>query len=128
MRFGEHEKILSGSEAETTNNRMELQAVISGLSSLKEVCEVHLYVDSRYVMDAFEKGWMKAWKSNGWKTAGGKKVKNQDLWVQLLKLVEKHDIRWHWVKGHSGDPDNEAVDEAARLKAIQLIEKSQLLE
>ncbi|RYZ76944.1 MAG: ribonuclease HI, partial [Proteobacteria bacterium] len=99
------------------NNRMELQAVIGGLKLLREPCSVHIIVDSRYVMDAFEKGWIRTWKANGWKTASKQAVKNQDLWEQLDSAVSPHRIRWEWVKGHNGHPDNERVDVEVQAQA-----------
>ncbi len=118
LRYREHEKMLSGSEKLTTNNRMELMAVIRGLAYLKESCDVELVVDSRYVMDAFEKNWLKNWHANGWKTAANKEVKNQDLWLELEEQTRRHRLKWTWVKGHAGHPENERVDEAARQAAL----------
>jgi ribonuclease HI len=117
---GSHEKLLSGSERDTTNNRMELRAVIAGLATLKRRCQVEIVTDSRYVMDAFAKGWIEKWVDNGWLTADGNEVKNQDLWQELLELIEKHSIRWTWVKGHNGHPDNERVDSEARKQAASI--------
>jgi ribonuclease HI len=111
------EKMISGGEPSTTNNRMELQAVISGLSALKKKCHVTILTDSKYVMDAFEKGWIEKWEKNGWRNASKDPVKNQDLWEDLVSLVCAHDIKWKWVKGHSGHPENERVDEEARRQA-----------
>ena len=119
LRFGAHEKMLSGMEPSTTNNRMEIQGVLSGLTALKEPCEVHAIVDSRYVMDAFEKGWIRNWKANGWKTAAKKEVKNQDLWELLDAAAKVHTVRWQWVKGHNGHPDNERVDQEASSQAYK---------
>lgn len=108
------EKELSGGEKETTNNRMELTAVISALSALKTECNVSLYTDSKYVMNGINE-WMPNWKKNGWKTSNKKSaVKNVDLWQQLDELCSRHQIRWIWVKGHAGHPENERVDELAR--------------
>ena len=118
LRFGEHEKLLTGNEPITTNNRMEISAVLFGLKSLQESCDVHVVTDSRYVMDAFEKGWLAGWQRNGWRTASKKPVKNQELWQELAAAVKRHQVRWTWVKGHAGHPENELVDEAAR-KAAQ---------
>ena len=117
LRYGTHEKMHSGFEVDTTNNRMELQAVIGGLKLLREPCSVHIIVDSRYVMDAFEKGWLTTWKANGWKTAGKQPVKNQDLWEELYSATLPHKIHWEWVKGHNGHPDNERVDKEAQTQA-----------
>ena len=113
LRYGEVEKELSGGEALTTNNRMELMAAISALQALKSPCEVDLYTDSAYVKDGISK-WIFGWKKNGWKTADKKPVKNQDLWEKLDALCGQHDIEWHWVKGHAGNVDNERADELAR--------------
>jgi ribonuclease HI len=114
LRFRGVEKLFVGSERLTTNNRMELQAVISGLSALKEPCKVLISTDSQYVINAFEKGWLAGWKANGWKNAQKQAVKNQDLWEALDKAISPHKVTWEWVKGHAGHPDNERVDEAAR--------------
>lgn len=108
-----HEKELSGGEEDTTNNRMELQAVISGLEALKEPCEVFLTSDSRYVIDALTKGWAKSWQARGWVKADKKPALNADLWERLLNLTEKHRIRYEWVKGHEGHPYNERCDRLA---------------
>ena len=108
------EKELSGGEKETTNNRMELTAVINALSALKTECNVSLYTDSKYVMNGVNE-WMPNWKKNGWKTSNKKtSVKNIDLWQRLDELCSRHEIRWIWVKGHAGHPENERVDELAR--------------
>lgn len=107
------ERELFGGEAETTNNRMELTAAIMALTSLKERCRVDLYTDSKYVMDGIN-SWIVNWKKNGWRTAAKKPVKNADLWQQLDAATERHDITWHWVKGHSGNNGNERADELAR--------------
>lgn len=117
LRYGKHEKMLSGTEAETTNNRMEIMAVVGGLQALKEPCAVRIIVDSRYVMDAFEKGWIDNWRMNGWKTAGNKPVKNQELWELLAKEIRPHKVTWEWVKGHNGHIDNERVDKEAQRRA-----------
>ena len=107
------EREIFGGEAETTNNRMELMADIMALESLKERCRVDLYTDSKYVMDGIN-SWIVNWKKNGWRTAAKKPVKNADLWQQLDAATERHDITWHWVKGHSGNNGNERADELAR--------------
>jgi ribonuclease HI len=104
---------LKGGEALTTNNRMELMAAISALEAMTRRCEVDLYTDSRYVMDGITK-WVHGWKKNGWKTADKKPVKNVDLWQRLDAANACHDVTWHWVKGHSGDPENDRADELAR--------------
>lgn len=119
LRYKDLEKELSGGEAETTNNRMELRAVIEGLKALKEPCNITLYTDSRYVMDGIEK-WIYSWKKNGWKTANKKSaVKNVELWQELDELRNKHEIRFVWVKGHAGHLENERCDELARLAAAE---------
>lgn len=112
MRSGAHERELFGGEAHTTNNKMELTAVIEGLRALKEPCDVTLHVDSTYVMQGV-KTWMAGWKHNGWRTADKKPVKNQDLWQALDTEVARHHITWVWVKGHAGDPGNERADQLA---------------
>nr|WP_228703768.1 ribonuclease HI [Kangiella sediminilitoris] len=114
LRYGDHEKRLYGGELETTNNRMELTAAIEALKALKRSCHVELTTDSVYVKNGINQ-WLKGWKAKGWKTAGKKPVKNKDLWQQLDEQVSKHDINWHWVKGHSGHPENEIADELANL-------------
>ena len=113
LRYGEIEKELSGGEAETTNNRMELMAAISALQALKSPCEVDLYTDSAYVKDGISK-WIHGWKRNGWKTASKKPVKNAELWQRLDAARARHDVRWEWIKGHAGHPENERADELAR--------------
>ena len=113
IRFGTSEKELSGGERVTTNNRMELTAAIEALNALSRPCAVTLSTDSRYVMDGLTK-WIKGWQRNGWKTADKKPVKNVELWQALEAAAERHDIVWHWVKGHAGDPMNERADELAR--------------
>ncbi|MEM1089611.1 MAG: ribonuclease HI [Pseudomonadota bacterium] len=113
LSHGSRELELSGGEKQTTNNRMEMQAVIEALSALKRACDVELYTDSTYVRDGVTR-WMTNWKRNGWKTAAKKPVKNQDLWQALDAAVSRHRINWHWVKGHSGDPGNERADTLAR--------------
>ena len=98
----------------TTNNRMELLAVIVALNSLTRPCEVEIWTDSKYVQQAITQNWLRNWLKNGWKTAAKKPVKNQDLWRQLVPLIEKHDVKFNWVKGHSGHMFNERVDDLAR--------------
>ena len=107
------EKELSGGEANTTNNRMELLAVISGLEALKEPCRVELYSDSKYVIDGLSKGWAASWRKNGWRKADKKPALNPDLWEKLLNLVEKHELSYHWVKGHADNPYNNRCDQLA---------------
>jgi ribonuclease HI len=106
-------KELTGGEAETTNNRMELMGAIAALESLKRPCKVEMHVDSAYVKDGITK-WIHGWKRNGWKTADKKPVKNMELWQRLDKAILTHDISWHWVKGHAGHDENERADELAR--------------
>ncbi len=113
LRYGEHEKELNGGEAETTNNRMEMMAVIQSLAALKKPCQIDLYTDSVYVRDGVTK-WLQGWKAKGWKTAAKKPVKNQDLWERIDAEMQRHSINWHWVKGHAGHPENERADELAR--------------
>jgi ribonuclease HI len=105
-------KEVSGAEAQTTNNRMELMAAIGGLGALKRRCAVHLYTDSKYVLQGITE-WLPNWKARGWKTASRQPVKNQDLWERLDVAAQEQDIEWHWVKGHSGDEGNEYVDKLA---------------
>jgi ribonuclease HI len=112
LRAGAHERELWGADAHTTNNRMELTAAISALESLKRACTVDLYTDSQYVRGGITE-WLAGWKRNGWRTAGKKPVKNQDLWQALDAAAARHDIRWHWVKGHSGHPENDRADALA---------------
>lgn len=119
LRTGTHERELRGGEAQSTNNRMEMMAVIAALEALSWPCVVALYTDSRYVMDGVTK-WMVNWKRNGWRTAKKKPVKNVDLWQRLELAIEPHDVSWNWVKGHNGDPDNERVDALARLAIKEL--------
>ena len=113
LRYNGREKELSGGEAETTNNRMELTGVISALSALKEPCTVELYSDSKYVIEALEKGWAKSWREKGWKRADRKPALNPDLWETLLELTEKHEMRYHWVKGHADNEFNNRCDKLA---------------
>ncbi len=113
LKSGEHEKELSGGEFDTTNNRMELKAAIEALNALKYPCMVDVFTDSQYVRGGVL-GWIENWKKNDWRTAGKKPVKNEDLWRELDKAIQDHDIIWHWVKGHSGDVNNERADELAR--------------
>lgn len=112
LRFGEHERELWGGERETTNNRMELTAAIEALRALKEPCHVILTTDSEYVRKGITE-WMGAWKQRGWRTAAKKPVKNVDLWQALDAERGRHDVEWHWVKGHSGHPENEKADQLA---------------
>ncbi|MFV0426217.1 MAG: ribonuclease HI [Beutenbergiaceae bacterium] len=114
IHWGELVKELHGGDPSTTNNRMELTAVIEGLSALKRRCAVTIHVDSSYVMNGM-KSWIHGWKRNGWRTANRQPVKNADLWQGLDAQVQRHDVTWVWVKGHAGDPGNERADELANL-------------
>ena len=113
LRYESKEKELSGSDFNTTNNRMELTAAVEALKSLKNPCQVKIYTDSQYLRLGITK-WMKNWKTRGWKTSQKKPVKNQDLWKALDKAIKPHDIQWHWVRGHAGHRENERVDSLAR--------------
>ena len=113
LKYGAHERELSGGEAQTTNNRMELTAVIEALRLLKEPCEVELYSDSKYVIDALSKGWARGWKARGWVKPDKKPAQNPDLWEQLLALTEVHQVRCHWVKGHAENEHNNRCDQMA---------------
>jgi ribonuclease HI len=112
LRSGDHLKELWGGDPATTNNRMELTAVIEALASLKRTCQIDLYTDSEYVKNGITT-WIHGWKRRGWKTADGKPVKNVELWQRLEALAKLHHVEWHWVKGHAGDPGNEKADELA---------------
>lgn len=112
--FGHKRHELSGGEKDTTNNRMEMLAVIKGIEALKRSCTISIFTDSTYVMKGMTE-WINSWKARGWKTADKKPVKNVDLWQQLDSAVKGHNVNWYWVKGHSGVPDNERADELARL-------------
>ncbi|MDE2404438.1 MAG: ribonuclease HI [Sphingomonadales bacterium] len=116
LRMGGHEKELSGGEPQTTNNRMELTAVIRALAALNQPCTVALHTDSRYVIDGMT-GWIFGWQRNGWKTAAKKPVLNADLWQELLAVARPHRIDWRWVKGHAGHPENERADQLASAAA-----------
>ena len=122
IRHGTREKELSGGEAVTTNNRMELMAAIQGLNALKKPCHVTLSTDSRYVMDGLTK-WVKGWLKNGWKTADRKPVKNAELWQALIAAAEPHRVEWKWVKGHAGHPDNERADKLASDAALAVAKR-----
>ncbi|MEM8743167.1 MAG: ribonuclease HI [Pseudomonadota bacterium] len=110
---GDREKELKGGDSATTNNRMELTAAIEALNALKDGCSVDLHTDSNYLKDGIT-SWIKNWKRNGWRTANKKPVKNADLWQQLEAARDRHTVRWHWVKGHAGHPENERADALAR--------------
>lgn len=113
LKSGGAVKELSGGEASTTNNRMELTAVIAGLSALKYPCRVTVTSDSKYVVDAIQNGWARKWKAQGWMRNKKEKALNPDLWEKLLELLEVHEVTFHWVKGHAGHPENERCDEMA---------------
>lgn len=115
-----HEKVLSGAEAATTNNRMELLAAIQALESLSRACRVALYTDSQYVRQGIT-SWLHKWQRNGWKTADKKPVKNADLWQRLDSAATRHQVDWHWVKGHAGVPGNERADQAANAAIDSLL-------
>lgn len=117
IRYGDKEKDLSGGEPDTTNNRMELKAAIEALNALKRPCSVALTTDSVYVRDGITK-WIHGWQRNGWRTAAKKPVKNADLWQELLAATQRHDVTWHWVKGHAGDEYNERADTLASDAAL----------
>ncbi len=113
LRAGQHEKELKGGAPNTTNNQMELRAAIEALNALKKTSNVDLYTDSQYVRGGIT-GWINNWKRNGWKTAARKPVKNVELWQALDEAISRHDVKWHWVKGHAGIEENEKADELAR--------------
>ncbi len=116
LRTGDKEREISGGEKLTTNNRMELRAAIEALRALKRPCRVELHTDSNYVRDGITK-WIHGWKRNGWRTADRKSVKNAELWEELHDAAARHEISWHWVKGHSGHPENDRVDALACAEA-----------
>ena len=113
LQFGAHRNELSGGFRKTTNNRMELLAVIEGLRALKEPCEVSVFTDSKYIVDAVNKGWARRWQANGWRRNPREKALNPDLWAQLLALLDTHAVALRWVKGHAGNPGNERADALA---------------
>ena len=113
LRFGTAEKELSGGEASTTNNRMELLAAITGLRALKEPCEVTLYSDSQYLINGITKGWAQNWKKNGWRRGNKEPALNPELWDELLTLCARHKVHFEWVRGHAGHPENERCDKLA---------------
>ncbi len=121
LQYNSHLKKIKGGERETTNNRMELTATIRALNALEQPCNIELYTDSKYVKDGLNK-WLDNWKKNGWKTANKKPVKNADLWRELDKAVKRHNINWHWVKGHDGNEMNELADKLAN-KAMEPFKK-----
>ncbi len=117
--FNGTRKEIYGGEKDTTNNRMELRAAIEALNALKRPCKIEMHVDSNYVKDGIGK-WIHGWKRNGWKTADKKPVKNEDLWRALDEAIQRHEISWHWVKGHAGHPENERADELARMGIAEI--------
>lgn len=119
LRYGSHELELSGGEKETTNNRMELTAVIEALKRLKTKCDITIYTDSKYVAEPFLQGWIWGWMKNGWKKSDKKPVLNPDLWQTLVSEIRKHEYHIVWVKGHAGHPENERCDKLATAKAIE---------
>lgn len=119
LSYGEQEKEIWGSDATTTNQRMELRAALEGLKALREPCRVRLYSDSAYLVNAFNRGWLERWQRNGWQTKAGSPVENQDLWRELLALAQRHDVKWHKVAGHSTDDRNNRCDALAR-RAIEI--------
>lgn len=122
LRYGDKEKEMSGGEAETTNNRMELMAAIEGLNALTRPCHVVLSTDSNYVKDGITK-WVHGWRRNGWRTADRKPVKNVELWQALVEATARHQIEWRWVRGHAGHPDNERADRLASDAADSMRDK-----
>jgi ribonuclease HI len=124
LRLGSVEREIVGAEAHTTNNRMELMAAISGLEALKAACEVDLHSDSQYVLKGIHE-WLPNWIRRGWRTAAGDPVKNQVLWERLQGAAAPHAVRWHWVRGHAGHPDNERVDRLARAAAEKIRDNSE---
>ncbi|MBQ7816912.1 MAG: ribonuclease HI [Oscillospiraceae bacterium] len=113
LRYNGVEKMISGGEKETTNNRMELSAVLFALKALKEPCHITLQSDSKYVLDSLSKGWVYGWQKKGWKKSDGKPALNVDLWQQLLDEIKKHELEYVWIKGHAGHPENERCDAQA---------------
>ena len=127
LRYGDREKVLQGNDPHATNNRMELQAAIGALSVLKRPCQVEFHTDSEYLRKGITK-WVDNWSKRGWQHKDGRAVANADLWQRLLPLVQRHDIKWHWVKGHAGDPINERVDALARQARLDITPAAQISE
>lgn len=121
LNYNGREKVISGGETSTTNNKMELLAIISGLEILKESCNVTIYSDSAYCINAFNEGWIDSWVANGWKNSNKKEVKNADLWKRLLSLLNVHDVKFVKVKGHSDNENNNRCDELARAEIKKLV-------
>ena len=128
LKFGPHQKEISGNMSHTTNNRMELFAVISGLGALKQSCTVEVYSDSTYVVNAFNQHWIESWQKRGWKTADNKQVENQDLWRLLLITMRKHDVSFHKVPGHQDHAENNRCDELAKLEVQKIIAQNTAME
>jgi ribonuclease HI len=118
LRYGDKEKEISGFQKDTTNNQMEMTAVIEALRRVKEPCRITIHTDSQYLKNGITK-WIKNWKRNGWKTADKLPVKNRELWELLDELSQKHEIKWEWVRGHAGHPENERCDELARMAIVR---------
>lgn len=123
LRYDGHEKKLYGAEENTTNNRMELQAVIQALSALKKPCQIEVTTDSQYVRNGVML-WLPRWKQNAWRNSGNKLVKNKDLWERLDEEIKHHQLKWHWVRGHSGHPENTLADQLANRAIDELLVKS----
>ncbi|MBK3332068.1 ribonuclease HI [Persephonella atlantica] len=121
LRYNRHEKVLKGGKRNTTNNEMEITAVLEGLRALKEPCEVEIYSDSKYVVDAI-KEWIHSWAKNGWKTSSRKEVAHRDIWEEIYNLMKKHKIHPIWVKGHSGHKENELCDRIAKEEAKKYLD------
>lgn len=128
LKFGPHQKEISGNMSHTTNNRMELFAVISGLGALKQSCTVEVYSDSTYVVNAFNQNWIESWQKRGWKTADNKQVENQDLWRLLLITMRKHDVSFHKVPGHQDHAENNRCDALAKLEVQKIIAQNTAME
>lgn len=124
LRYGSVEKEISGGSAQTTNNRMELTAVIEALRLLREPCEVTLYTDSQYVVNGITKGWAESWKNNGWRKADRKPALNPELWDALLGLLAQHDVTFVWIRGHAGHPENERCDRMAVAQTLRYKEQA----
>lgn len=124
LHYGKAEREMVGADVMTTNNRMEMFAAVAALEALKEPCEVELYTDSQYLINAFQKGWVERWQRNGWRTAGKDPVKNSDLWEKLIALNDRHKVDFRYVPGHSGHPLNERCDQLARDAAARMREAS----
>lgn len=123
LRHGQHEKHLFGAQTHTTNNRMELMAAIEAIAAIKEPCQIELTTDSQYLRKGISE-WIHQWKKNRWRTASKQPVKNQDLWETLDRLIQSHQIQWHWIKGHSGHPENELADSLANRAIDELLQKA----